>query len=222
MNEQGLAHRECARAALRGVRRRTSNGTLPGTLRTKPLMCLKAIGNRNSLQLDRGPTYAHCHDHTSGYELAQLNIARPIEPLTSARLAGFVDLLDPVNALADAAPGFVWRLQTEDGDATAVRGFDDDQLIVNMSTWHSLSALVDFVFGSFCVEVMRLRREWFARMKDPFTVLWWVPDSQRPAVSEAEERLATLRRLGPTAEAFTFRRPFGAPKAVAETPSNEA
>jgi hypothetical protein len=152
----------------------------------------------------------------SAYELAQLNIARPIAPLTSELLAEFVALLDPVNALADRAAGFIWRLQTEDGDATAVRGFGDDDLIVNMSTWRSLPALADFVFGSFHVELMRRRREWFARMHEPVTVLWWVPSGHRPTVTEAEERLGALRAQGPTRDAFTFRLPFGTPDVLDE------
>lgn len=145
------------------------------------------------------------------HQLAQLNIALPVEPLTSARLAGFVELLDPVNAAADAAPGFVWRLQTEDGDATAVRGFGDDALIVNMSTWSSLETLGAFVYGPFHVEVLRRRREWFERMREPFTVLWWVPAGHRPTVAEAEQRLEQLRAKGPSPDAFTFQRPFPAP-----------
>lgn len=151
----------------------------------------------------------------AAFQLAQLNIALPVEPLTSARLAGFVELLGPVNALADAAPGFVWRLQTEDGDATAVRGFGDDQLIVNLTVWESLETLADFVFGGFHLEVMRRRREWFARMRDPFTVLWWVPTGHRPTVAEAEERLTALQEQGPTPFAFTVRRAFPAPGSTA-------
>jgi hypothetical protein len=54
------------------------------------------------------------------YQLAQVNIGRMREPLDSPLLAEFVAALDPVNAAADAAPGFAWRLQTEDGNATAV------------------------------------------------------------------------------------------------------
>ena len=155
------------------------------------------------------------------WQLAQVNIALPVEPLTSARLAGFVDLLEPVNALADAAPGFVWRLQTEDGDATAVRGFGDDRLIVNMTVWESLEALADFVFGGFHAEVMRRRREWFARMRDPYTVLWWVPAGVRPTVADAEERLASLHGHGPTAFAFTVRRPFPPPGTKVEQRSDD-
>ena len=146
-----------------------------------------------------------------GYQLAQVNIALPVEPLTSDRLAEFVALLEPVNALADAAPGFVWRLQTEDGDATAVRAFGDDRLIVNMSVWESLEALAGFVFGGFHAEVMRRRRDWFARLSDPYTVAWWVTAGVRPTVADAEDRLAAVRDHGPTPCAFTIRRAFPAP-----------
>jgi hypothetical protein len=146
-----------------------------------------------------------------GYQLAQVNIALPVEPVTSDRLAEFVDLLEPVNALADAAPGFVWRLQTEDGDATAVRAFGDDQLIVNMSVWESLEALAGFVFGGFHAEVMRRRREWFTRLRDPYAVAWWVAEGVRPTVADAEDRLAALREHGPSPYAFTVQRPFSAP-----------
>jgi Domain of unknown function (DUF3291) len=155
----------------------------------------------------------------SGYQLAQVNIALPVEPLTSARLAEFVALLDPVNALADAAPGFVWRLQTEDGDATSVRAFGDDQLIVNMSVWESLDALSDFVFGGFHAEVLRRRREWFARLRDPYAVAWWIPTGTLPSIADAEDRLAALREQGPTPYAFTMLRAWPPPESAA-TPAS--
>jgi Domain of unknown function (DUF3291) len=160
-------------------------------------------------------------DENGGYQLAQLNIALPVEPLTSNRLAEFVALLEPVNALADAAPGFVWRLQTEDGDATAVRAFDDDTLIVNMSVWESLDALAEFVFGGFHAEVMRRRREWFARLRDPYTVAWWVAAGERPTVADAEDRLASLREHGSTSYAFTLQRAFAAPDSSSEQRSHD-
>lgn len=146
------------------------------------------------------------------YHLAQLNIALPVAPLTSDELADFVAALDPVNAVADAAPGFVWRLQTEDGDATAVRGFDDDRLIVNMTVWESMEALADFVYRNPAhVAVLRERRRWFEKMAEAFQVLWWVPAGHRPSVTEAEERLHHLRAHGPSERAFTFRTPYPAP-----------
>ena len=146
-----------------------------------------------------------------GWELAQVNVGRPVAPLTEPELAGFVAALAPVNAIADLAPGFVWRLQTEDGDATAIRVFDDASLIVNMSTWTSLDAFADFVFRSPHVEVMRRRRQWFMPMREAVTALWWVPAGHRPTVAEAETRLSALRADGPTPRAFTLRQPFPPP-----------
>lgn len=149
---------------------------------------------------------------TNGHELAQVNIALAREPLDAPLLADFIEALDPVNARADCAPGFVWRLQTEDGDATSVRGFGDDpRLIINLTVWESLEAMRDFVYRDpRHVAVMRRRREWFERL-DLYAVLWWVPAGHRPTVAEAEQRLEHLRSHGPTPIAFTFRHHFDSP-----------
>lgn len=146
----------------------------------------------------------------SPHQLAQVNVARLRAPLDAPELADFVAGLDPVNALADAAPGFVWRLQTDEGDATSIRAFDDDMIIVNMSVWDSLEALRDFVYRSDHRTFLARRREWFERMDAPIVALWWVPAGHRPTVTEAKERLDALDRLGPTPEAFTFRTLFPA------------
>lgn len=137
--------------------------------------------------------------------LAQLNIARLLAPIDSPQLADFVAALEPVNALADAAPGFVWRLQTDEGNATSIRPYDDDMLVVNMSVWESLDALRDFVFGAEHRAIMAGRRQWFERMADAYVVLWWVPEGHIPTVEEAKDRLERLRRDGPSEDAFTFR-----------------
>ena len=142
--------------------------------------------------------------------LAQVNVARLREPLTSPLLADFVAALEPINALADDAPGFVWRLQTETGDAKSINAFDDDRIIVNMSVWTSLEALRDFVYRSRHAEVMRRRREWFEQMTDAFVVLWWIPAGHVPTLDEAKERLALLEADGPGPDAFTFRAPVEA------------
>jgi Domain of unknown function (DUF3291) len=150
----------------------------------------------------------------ASHHLAQVNIALPREPLDAPLLQDFVAQLEPVNATADASPGFVWRLQTDDGDATGVRAFGDDRMIVNMSVWESLEALRDFVYASReHIAVLRRRREWFERMAEAFMVLWWVPAGHVPSVAEAEERLALLRAAGPTPDAFTFRQSFPPPDA---------
>lgn len=145
------------------------------------------------------------------FQLAQVNIALPREPLDTPLLAEFVAALAPINALADASTGFVWRLQSDDGDATSIRAFDDDRLIVNMSVWTSLEALADFVYRTAHTDVMRRRREWFERLGELHMALWWVPAGHQPSVKEAEQRLRHLRTHGPSASAFTFRTPYAPP-----------
>ena len=150
-------------------------------------------------------------DAMAAHHLAQVNIATLRAPLDGPELAGFVAQLGPINALADQHPGFVWRLQTEDGDATAIRPFDDDRVMVNLSVWSSLEALRAFVYATRHLEVMRHRRAWFQRMPDPYLALWWVPAGTIPTVAEAKDRLELLAGQGPTAGAFTFRAPFPEP-----------
>ena len=150
-------------------------------------------------------------DAMAAHHLAQVNIATLRAPLDGPELAGFVAQLGPINALADQHPGFVWRLQTEDGDATAIRPFDDDRVIVNLSVWSSLEALRAFVYATRHLEVMRHRRAWFQRMPDPYLALWWMPAGTIPTVAEAKDRLELLAGHGPTAGAFTFRAPFPEP-----------
>lgn len=154
--------------------------------------------------------------------LAQLNVGRLVAPLTSPQIADFVAALDPINAVADAAPGFVWRLQTDEGDATSVRMFDDDLMIVNMSVWESREALVAFVYQSEHVAVMRRRREWFERMAEAFQALWWVPIGTTPTVVDAKARLVHLRAYGPSATAFTFADWHDPPKDDARTADDTA
>jgi len=141
----------------------------------------------------------------SDYELAQLNIGIVRGPMDSPVMAEFAANLARINALADSSPGFVWRLKTEAGDATAIRAFDDPNLLVNMSVWRDLESLRQYVYASAHLEIMRRRREWFERMSEAYLVLWWVPRGHRPSVSEALARLAALPARGPHGEACSYR-----------------
>ncbi|KAB1144441.1 DUF3291 domain-containing protein [Streptomyces luteolifulvus] len=154
---------------------------------------------------------------SAAYQLAQVNIARLKAPLDSPQLKDFVDSLDPVNADADAADGFVWRLQDDSGDATDVAVFGDEWLIINMSVWRDTNALTAFMYQGRHREMLARRREWFERVQEAMAVLWWVPAGHRPTVAEAESRLLHLRTHGPTPYAFTFRTSFapGAAEPVA-------
>lgn len=148
----------------------------------------------------------------SSYQLAQVNIGRFRAPIESDVMEGFRTQLDPINALADQAPGFVWRLQTEDGNATAIRPYaGDDLMAINMSVWESLESLQSFVYKTSHVETLRARKQWFEQIEGPILALWWVPAGHIPSVAEAQERLAYLKEHGPTPQAFTFRTPFSAP-----------
>ena len=149
----------------------------------------------------------------SAYELAQLNIGIIRGPMDSPVMAEFTANLGRINALADATPGFVWRLQTEAGDATAIRPFENENLLLNLSVWRDVESLLQFVYHSSHTEIMRRRREWFERIGEAYLVLWWVPRGHRPTVTEAIARLEHLRRHGSHAEAFTFRQTFAAPDA---------
>jgi len=142
------------------------------------------------------------------HHLVQLNVAKMRAPLESPVMAEFVSRLEDINRIADEAPGFVWRLTTDAGDATGFRPIGADML-VNLSVWASPEALADFVFRSPHAAVMRKRREWFHRLADAYLVLWWVAAGHRPTLEEAIERLEELRRLGPTPRAFTFATLFG-------------
>ncbi len=153
------------------------------------------------------------------FHLAQINIGRVRAPLDDPLLAGFVARLDDVNALADAAPGFVWRLQTDAGDATALRPYDDDRILVNLSVWQSPEHLRAFVYRSAHTEVMRQRRSWFERFDGAYNALWWVPAGHIPSVDEAKGRLECLRTRGESPEAFSFAKLFPPPGAADARPT---
>lgn len=146
----------------------------------------------------------------AAYELAQLNIALLKAPLESPLLADFVANLERVNALAEATPGFVWRLKTEAGDATALRPFGDD-ILVNLSVWANHESLHAFVYGPEHARIMCRRSEWFQPLNAAHLVLWWVRAGHRPTLAEAAEKLAAVRHQGAQAEAFTFRKVFSPP-----------
>jgi len=144
------------------------------------------------------------------FHLAQLNIAVLKEPLDSPLLLDFVANLDRINALAENSPGFVWRLKTDEGNATALRPLGENT-IVNMSVWKDIESLQQYVYKSAHREIMSRRKEWFERMSKAFMVLWWVPDGHHPTIDEAIEKLEHFRQHGPGFEAFNFRNPFPAP-----------
>jgi hypothetical protein len=147
-------------------------------------------------------------DHSSPCNLAQVNIGRVRAPLTDPLMVGFVAGLEPINALADSSPGFVWRLQTEAGDATALRPYNDDRLLINLSVWENLEALRAFVYLTHHVDFLRQRESWFEPLDNYYLALWWIPVGTVPTIEEAKVRLDHLRVHGESPFAFTFKRAF--------------
>jgi hypothetical protein len=145
------------------------------------------------------------------YQLAQINIARLVAPLDDPKIAGFVEELDSINALAERSPGFVWRLKSSTGNATDIP-FDGDPLtIVNMSVWESVESLRDFTYTSRHVEVFRQRAAWFEKPVKAHSCLWWVPAGHEPTLNEGRERLEHYQAQGPTPYAFWFPSAYAAP-----------
>lgn len=145
------------------------------------------------------------------FHLAQINIARMLAPLDDPVMVGFVARLDEINAVADHSPGFVWRFQTESGNATEVRPYDDDRILVNFSIWESVEHLQQYVYRSQHTDVLRQRKQWFIRAEQATTALWWIPVGHIPSVEEAKSRLDYLCQHGESVYAFSFKNIFPVP-----------
>ena len=146
------------------------------------------------------------------YHLAQINIARLVAPLDDPKIAEFVALLEPINALADDTPGFVWRLKSETGNATDIAYNDDPFVIANMSVWESLDALRNYAYKSDHAKVFRDRAKWFEKLEKPSYCLWWIPIGHIPSVAEGRERLEHYQKNGATPYSFWFSKHFPQPK----------
>jgi hypothetical protein len=142
----------------------------------------------------------------ANYHIAQINIGRAKGPVEDPMMAGFMTRLDDLNTLADRSPGFVWRLQTLEGNATYFRPYEhDDRILLNMSVWATIDALRHYVYKTAHAEMLRHREEWFERFAGIYLALWWVPVGHIPGIDEAKKRLAHLDQYGPTQFAFTFK-----------------
>lgn len=154
-------------------------------------------------------------DH--GYHVAQVNIGRMLGPIDGPVMADFVARLDEINALSEDSSGFVWRLTGEENNATSLRPYEDEMIIINMSVWENIDSLYQFTYYSNHVEVFRRRREWFGKM-EIYLALWYVPVGHVPTPQEAKEKLEYLEQHGPTPLAFTFRQQFTVEEMLAYTP----
>jgi len=142
---------------------------------------------------------------TTGYHLVELNIARARYESDDPRLKDFVDLIGPVNEMAERMPGYVWRLTDDGGVGTMdITAFDDPRLLVNLSVWEDVDSLLTFINKTVHARVMNRRKEWFDAMESHHMVLWWVKAGHIPDLAEARAKLDWLDAQGPGPEAFTF------------------
>jgi len=148
------------------------------------------------------------------YHLAQVNIARMIARIDSPEMVDFVNNLDRINAIAEKSTGFIWRLKGDDNNATALRVFEDDFLIINMSVWESKEALFNFTYASQHAGVLKRKKEWFHKMTDRHMCLWYVEAGHEPSPQEAKKRLQYLNDHGESPYAFSFKQKFSAEDAV--------
>jgi len=148
---------------------------------------------------------------TEGWHLAQINIGRLVAPSGDPRVQPFFDALDRINALAEASPGFIWRLQDESGNATSLQPTPDPLLAVNMSVWADADALFGFVYRSAHTPVMARRREFFQLYDGVYQALWWIPAGTIPTIEDGFARLWRLEHFGPSPQAFTFKQRHPAP-----------
>lgn len=148
----------------------------------------------------------------SAWQLAQINIGTMLGPKGDPRVQAFYDGLDEINAIADASPGFVWRLQDDGGNATDIQATPDPALLVNISVWTDLASLQAFVYRSSHADMMRQRKSWFVPFQGAFQALWWVKAGHRPDITEGFGRLWLLDRYGPSVHAFGFKSAFPPPE----------
>ena len=132
--------------------------------------------------------------------LAELNIGKFKHPTTDSRMAGFMDNLDRVNAIAERSPGFVWRLKGDNNNATDFRVGDD--MAVNLSVWETPEALQHYVFKTVHAQFYKKREAWFELMEKPHMVFWWVPEGTQPTLDEAYARLQDFEKNGASDRAF--------------------
>jgi hypothetical protein len=145
------------------------------------------------------------------YNLAQINIARMLAPIDDPVMQDFVANLPSINGLAEQSPGYVWRLQSDGGDATSIKVYDDDMIIVNLTVWETPDALRAFIYKSDHYGFLRDRKRWFEKFDGPYYAMWWIPAGHLPSTDEGRERLEHLRQHGDSEFAFSFKNVFPAP-----------
>ncbi len=143
----------------------------------------------------------------SKLHLAQVNIAKKLASLDDHIMQDFINNVDKMNTIADSSEGFIWRMKDEDKDLSA-QVFQDDSLVINISTWENLDTLFSYTYKSGHIEVFKRKKEWFSKMKMLHMAFWYIPEGYEPSFQDAKSRLDYLNTHGDSPFAFTFKNKF--------------
>ncbi len=145
---------------------------------------------------------------TKQYHIAQVNIGKILGPMDGPVMHEFFINLEPINQLAEQSDGFVWRLKDDQDNATNIKVFEDDKILINMSVWETVDDLFKFTYQTQHADFLKRRREWFEKLKEMYMVLWYVPAGTIPTPQDAIKKLQYLTENGDTPNAFGFRNRF--------------
>ena len=106
--------------------------------------------------------------------LAEFNVGYATYPLDDPRMSGFMDNLDNINALAEHSPGFVWRMNSDSGNATDFNVPGDAEVISNMSVWEDVASLRNYVFNTVHARFYEQKENWFQAMTSHHFVMSWL------------------------------------------------
>lgn len=137
--------------------------------------------------------------------LAHINIGLLKAPIHDPMIADFADNLDKINAIAEAAPGFIWRLKDDENNATSFNPYNNELMIVNISVWTDLEALKAYAYHTDHMTFFQRRYEWFKSLDKPHMCLWWTDHNHMPDANEGKKRLDHLWDNGSTQYAFDFK-----------------
>ena len=144
----------------------------------------------------------------SDYHPAQINVGASRATIDDPPVAECADALEEINALADKGPDFVWRLQTEQCNASGTHTSRDEPFTINKSVWETADDLSQYVCRTERVGSLRNRRGCFDRMDELHVSMWWIKAGQVPSIDEGMAGLDRSRRNGAAAQAFSLRKPF--------------
>lgn len=133
--------------------------------------------------------------------IAQMNWGRMKFPLEDSRMAEFADALDRVYREAEDYPGFIWRIDDAQAASQLSELGHNELTSATVSVWSDVEALRAYTFETEHGVFLQRARDWFEIVDGPQLVIWPVGDDERPTFLDAFDRLAHLKKYGPSKDA---------------------